>query len=370
MKYQEIDRYIKESLSKMAESGYVRARLKAIFNGLQKCIEKRGDSSIKSKSALVEKICTDLLNIVDLLNSNRRQEAHNKLFELYFKDSNRDRLQLYAANKDACFYKMRTAEKFTQYLVEEGVAGMYHIPFESRHKIGNDRYGISGFPVFYLASSVYGSWEELKRPNLEYTNVALFKSTKNMLFLDMVPPPDNKIINKTSVLSLPLVLASGLNVVHPEGNYIQEYSIPQLVMECLIESREERDVTDNTILGVRYESIHRNDAGLLFTEVDKDDIFINYAIPSFSQMEKGICPEIKKLFYLWNSTSWAEITYKNPSWCIATKAKTHYEESKFGILEDYLNLHDRGMRTYHTRLKGGIPVGALTIKNFEKPNET
>lgn len=361
MNYRDIDRYIKDSLRAAAGNDDIKPRLIAAFDGLQKGIGKSGNSSLMDKSALVEKLCTSLIDIVDLLNTNRRQEAHNKLFELYFKDEHRDRLQLCTVNSDACFYKMRAAEKFTQYLVDEGVSGMYHIPFELRHKIGNDRYGISGFPVFYLSASAYGCWEELKRPNLEFTNVALFKSTKEMLFIDMVPPPDNKAISTTSILFLPLVLASRLEVKHPEGNYIQEYSIPQLMMECLIESRDKGNSIDDTIIGVRYESIHRNDGGLLFTGVDKDDIFVNYAVPPFTSMEKGICPKIEELFYLHNSTSWAEITYKHPSRCIATKAKTHYEESKFGIIEDFLNLHDRGMLTYHTRNKGGIPVGALTI---------
>lgn len=361
MNYKDIDRHIKESLRVAAGNDDIKSRLIAAFDGLQKSIRKSGSSSLMDKSALVEKLCTGLLDIVDLLNSNRRQEAHNKLFELYFRDEHRDRLQLCTIYSDACFYKMRAAEKFTQYLVNEGVSGMYHIPFELRHKIGNDRYGISGFPVFYLSASAYGCWEELKRPNLEFTNVALFKSTKEMLFIDMVPPPGTKSISKTSILSLPLILASRLEVKHPEGNYIQEYSIPQLMMECLIGSRNKGDSINIPIIGVRYESIHKNDAGLLFTEVDKDDMFVNYAIPPFTIMEKGICPKIQELFYLQNNTSWAEITYKHPSRCIAANAKTHYEESKFGIIENFLNLHDRGMLTYHTREKGGIPVGALTI---------
>lgn len=361
MNYKDIDRYIKDSLRATAGNDDIKPRLIAAFDGLQKGIGKSGNSSLIDKSALVEKLCTGLLDIVDLLNSNRRQEAHNKLFDLYFKDNHHERLQLRTVNSDACFYKMRAAEKFTQYLVDEGVPGMYHIPFELRHKIGNDRYGISGFPVFYLSSSVYGCWEELKRPNLEFANVALFKSTKELLFLDMVPPSEEKSLDKTSLLSLPLVLASRLEVKHPGENYIQEYSIPQLVMECLIESRVKGNIDAESIIGVRYESIHRSDAGLLFNEVDKDDISVNYAIPPFKSMEKGICPVIMSLFYLWNCTSWAEMTYRNSSWCVPKDTETHYEDSKFGILEKYLNLRDIGVQTYHTRNKGGIPIGALTI---------
>ena len=98
MNYRDIDRYIKESLSATAGNDDIKPRLIAAFDGLQKSIEKSGNSSVMDKSALVEKLCTGLLDIVDLLNSNRRQEAHNKLFDLYFKDNHRERLQLCTDN--------------------------------------------------------------------------------------------------------------------------------------------------------------------------------------------------------------------------------------------------------------------------------
>lgn len=361
MKYKEVDKYVRESLRSVKGLDDIKKRLNATFDGLEQCLEECGDSSIKKETTSLNNICNGLLGIIDSLNGNRRQEAHNNLFELYFKDNNQNRLRFYTVNADSCFYKMREAERFTQYLVDEGEAGMYHIPFELRHKVGNDRFGISGFPVFYLSHSAYGCWEELKRPNLDFTNVALFKSIRDMRFVNLVLPSGDKTIDNTLLLALPLVLATRLKVKHPDGNYIPEYSIPQLIMECLIESRSEENIDGKTIIGVRYESIHRSDAGLLFNELDEDDIFVNYAIPPFKQMEKGTCPIIKELFRLWNCTSWAEISYKYPSMYIANKAKTHYEESKFGIIEEYLKVHDRGMLTYRTRKKGGIPVGALTI---------
>ena len=186
MKFRDVEKSIKELSLIIADSDDIKIRLKAAFDGLIKSIDRYGNSSLKDSRALIEKLCDGLLDIVDLLNSNRRQEAHNKLFELYFRGDHSDRLRLCTVNANTCFYKMRSAEKFTQYLKDEGVAGLYHVPFEQRYKIGNDRYGITGFPVFYLSSSTYGCWEELKRPNLEFTNVALFKSTQNMLFIDIL----------------------------------------------------------------------------------------------------------------------------------------------------------------------------------------
>ena len=79
---------------------------------------------------------------------------------------------------------MRSANTFAKY-TKESSEEMYHIPFELRYKVGNARFNIPGFPIFYLASSVYGCWEEMKRTDLDFANVALFKPTKDLIFLDL-----------------------------------------------------------------------------------------------------------------------------------------------------------------------------------------
>ncbi len=43
---------------------------------------------------------------------------------------------------------------------------MWHIPFNKRSLITNQRYSINGIPCLYLASSIFACWEEMDRPTL------------------------------------------------------------------------------------------------------------------------------------------------------------------------------------------------------------
>ena len=255
---------------------------------------------------------------------------------------------------------MRSANTFAKY-TKESSEEMYHIPFELRYKVGNARFNIPGFPIFYLASSVYGCWEEMKRTDLDFANVALFKPTKDLIFLDLTLPNSNKAIDASTILTLPLILASRMKVERPEENYIPEYSIPQMIMECLIAMRNKNANPESNIIGIRYGSIHQDERDLLFDETYKDDMFVNYAIPPFEVSERGICPKIKQLFEFWNNTSWAEIKYRNID-VSSCDSQTHYEQSVFGVIEHRLNLIAPGVLLYKTKRKGGIPPGALNIK--------
>lgn len=99
---------------------------------------------------------------------------------------------------------------------------MYHIPFDKRYLIGNERYSLTGFPTFYLSSSIYSCWEECNRCNLDFSNVALFKNSDKLLFLDMLLPKPNSSIQDKTLLGIPLILASRLKVAHDKGKFVPE----------------------------------------------------------------------------------------------------------------------------------------------------
>jgi len=46
---------------------------------------------------------------------------------------------------------------------------IFHVPFQNRHRVGNQRYSIAGLPCLYLGSSIWICWEELNRPELNQT---------------------------------------------------------------------------------------------------------------------------------------------------------------------------------------------------------
>lgn len=320
----------------------IQKRLQSIYDAYMNCIIK---SSLRSEHSELEEICETIIQVVKLTEDGRSNVAQEKLHKLYFCGDGLERLRTVDIKEDISLYKMREAETYTQY-TKETHNEMYHVPFEFRYKIRGARYSVVGLPVFYLSESVYGCWEEIKRKNLDYSNVALFKPTKSLKFVDMTLPNANHTINEKRVKALPLILASRLKVRHPDSANPPEYIIPQLVMNCVIQTRGNIYAGKNTLVGVRYESIHNNERDLLFTNRQRRNVFVNYAIPPFESKDSGICPVIKDLFEFWANTSWAEIRFRNPNHVSSKDNPSSYNASVFGLIEERLNLIPPGMLTY------------------------
>lgn len=320
----------------------IQKRLQSIYDAFLNCIIK---SSLRSEHSELEEICETIIQVVKLTEDGRSNVALEKLHKLYFCGDGLERLRTVDIKEGISLYKMREAETYTQY-TKETHNEMYHVPFEFRYKIRGARYSVVGLPVFYLSESVYGCWEEIKRKNLDYSNVALFKPTKSLKFVDMTLPNANHTINEKRVKALPLILASRLKVRHPDSANPPEYIIPQLVMNCVIQTRGNIYAGKNTLVGVRYESIHNNERDLLFTNRQRRNVFVNYAIPPFESKDSGICPVIKDLFEFWANTSWAEMRFRNPYQFSSKEAPSSYNASVFGLIEERLNLIPPGMLTY------------------------
>lgn len=66
---------------------------------------------------------------------------------------------------------------------------IFHVPFEKRRLVGNQRYSITGLPCLYLGSSLWICWEELGRPPLDSLWVSRFRITKPVSVLDFLFSP-------------------------------------------------------------------------------------------------------------------------------------------------------------------------------------
>ena len=328
----------------------VYSRLKNQFDAINTFLQKDCcNSNIKLLLPQFKSICDGILSLIELVNLGKRHEACDLLYDLYFSDELKERLRRFELKKDSSLFRMRPADTYTQYTrgrdSKNGEDEMYHLPYELRYKVGNERYSITGLPVFYLSRSVYGCWEEIKRVNIDYSNVALFKNQKPLTFIDMTLPSEKHTLHENSFLSLPLIFACRLKVAHPEGLFIPEYIIPQLVMECLIRRRNGNFINRDVIVGIKYESVYNSERDLLFTQQDRKDVFINYAIPPFESPTTGICPIIKQIFKFWDCTSWAEINYRDPK-IIENINKSAYDNSVFGIIERRLQIKDPAVETF------------------------
>lgn len=347
-------------------------RLNIQYTTLFECLNKTYFHSHKvyeSKQKLHD-ICDSIIEVIRKVESGNRSSAFDQLYELYFGKDNGIYLNICDIKAGTSFYRMRSADNYTQY-TKNTEDEMYHIPFNKRYLIGNERYSLTGFPTFYLSPSIYSCWEECNRCNLDFSNVALFKNTDRLQFLDMVLPKPNSIIYDNTLLWIPLILASRLKVIHDKGKFVPKYIIPQLLMECVIKSR--RDSDSEIIIGTRYESIHQSERDLIFDNFYKDDLFLNYAIPPFESSNRGVCKRIKELFEFWANTSWAEMQYKDPMVDVTlTKDELNkYNASRFGVMEKFLGRISLGMLTYKTKSKTEFHLEPrLEVYLFRRENLT
>ncbi len=231
---------------------------------------------------------------------------------------------------------------------------LFHVPFEKRHLIGNNRFSLSGLPCLYFGSSIYGCWEEMNRPNLDYCFTSRFDLTGHH-FIDLSRNSNdistslkkvyeslkesNEILPEDSVKSFeyliddylriwPIIFCSSIKTVHHSAVFKPEYIFPQLLLEWLIlDSHDLYDgikfsSTKEPLLQDRFESSIRNR-------------MINYVIPTRIIKNKGYCEE-----------SLDKITLTEPINLLIEKMVNNiddsgkgsniYEESIFGQLEKIL----------------------------------
>ena len=142
-------------------------RFNKYVNGLQESVFETFGITKVSASQIVEETGKQL---DDLLNSylNGNIIAAIKIaYHLLFK------IKLSSIKSNTNFYRARDNNTGFLYTKEE----MFHIPYELRHKVTNQRYSVSGLPCLYLGSSTYLCWEELERPDYLKCNFVYLGTT-------------------------------------------------------------------------------------------------------------------------------------------------------------------------------------------------
>lgn len=127
----------------------------------------------------------------------------------------------------------------------------FHIPFEYRYLVKNQRYSVSGFPCMYLGTTPYTCYEELERPKAQdmyFVKVEIPKDY-NLITIGLLPyelkahlckqnDEDIEQIILNYLKMLPIIMACSVKVdaSKKEGVFKEEYIIPQLITQWLITS--------------------------------------------------------------------------------------------------------------------------------------
>lgn len=259
------------------------------------------------------------------------------------------------------FYRIRQLN--TIYGVEP--TEIFHIPLTQRGIVRTQRYSSPGYPCLYLGKSIYGCWEEMRRPSMQTCAVSRLKNNEELPFIDLrVDTAIEKIFSKdkTNALKLfPLIIACMIPVANNTNTFKPEYTIPQLLIEWMLRYREK----NQKIIGIAYTSTHINNE-FDFTH----DKFTNYAIPVINTNSGMFCDKLCSIF---------KITYPTTNDLEKLKCGYGLDSGKYDLndkqkREDNYKSSDFG--NLETRLKDTAKFPLYTIdpkqgsiKKAETPND-
>jgi hypothetical protein len=224
---------------------------------------------------------------------------------------------------------------------------IFHVPFELRHRVTTQRYSISGWPSLYLGASLMVCWEEVGRPAFHKLSVASFDAEKSLNVLDfgyrptviadLHKPEDENEINfftfeyiVSYLICWPLLAACCIEARHRGSAFIEEYIVPQLLLQWL---RDEEFKID----GIRYFSMRVHQTS------QAPRLAINYVFPVRTDAATGHCSELKKRFTLtlpvpWNILEGVDlktggVPRANEPYRLNSEVGVVYDDTVFGKLE-------------------------------------
>lgn len=237
------------------------------------------------------------------------------------------------------FYRMRVVEDKRSLDVGE----LFHIPFSKQGRVETQRYSASGLPCLYLGSSLYGCWEEMKRPSLQSCMFSRCETTEGFSCLDLVIPEevDSNEEMRSLLITIPLIIACSVRVgkEHEKDVFKPEYIMPQTLLQIVSmfdEGNKQMMKTDGYI-GIRYKSVCQNsEFGF------PDNKFDNVVIPAKStgfeydqrlcelfSMTKPTCEEFERIRQ-------RDIVFDGGGAFNMPTPEELYEGSLFGCLEGYI----------------------------------
>jgi hypothetical protein len=197
-------------------------------------------------------------------------------------------------------------------------------------------------------------WEEVGRPAFHKLAVACFDAEKSMNILDFGYRPSviidlHEPVNQTVsfftleymssyLICWPLLAACSIRTPHRGSAFIEEYIIPQLLLQWL---RDEAFKID----GIRYFSMQVNQGS------KAPRLAINYAFPVRTNALSGHCSQLKTRFSFTLPVPWIlldSVDLRNPAterrnepYSLNPETGIIYDDTIFGKLEEQLDLLER-----------------------------
>lgn len=245
-----------------------------------------------------------------------------------------DDISIYHEALGVRLYKARKPESYYPFNNDE----MFHIPYDKRNKIGNQRYSISGLPCLYLGASTYVCWEEMERNDFTYCNFCGFTNNQIIDVYDLTLPL--KIIDLKDIKRVCIILACSLSAKR-EDIFKVEYVLPQCLLQALM-FRHHYYHKEKKIFGIKYISSHALNGDANCFKIDFNDNnwvkrFINYVFPAASAEESGFNSQLKSMFRQTDTTTLFNENLLTPNKIVSGNSHDRYLDSQFGLMDSYLD---------------------------------
>lgn len=234
----------------------------------------------------------------------------------------------------ARLYKAR--ESSSNYLFAKD--DMFHIPYDKRSKIGNQRYSVSGMPCLYLASSSYVCWEELGRVDFQSCNFCGYTNKVEIPFYDFALPLS--IDRVSDIKRVCIILACSLSAIR-ESLFKEEYILPQSLLQALILKHHYFHL-DRRVFGIRYLSVHALNGGADCFNIDLGEEkwinrLYNFVFPAASAEMKGYNSLLQDLFVQTDTIAMFKEILRTPDKLIGGVSDDVYLDSQFGLMDAFLD---------------------------------
>lgn len=228
-------------------------------------------------------------------------------------------------------YKCRENSRLYNFSKDE----MFHIPYDKRNLVGNQRFSLSGLPCLYLGGSSYICWEELGRKDLSTCNYCGYALNEGVNMFDMLLPTE--ITNPHQIRRAVLTLSCSL-VANRDHLFKQEYILPQCIFHSLIN----RSYYSHSQFCVRYYSSHLLNGDADYFTIDYANVnflprYVNYVFPAASSKSEGYSDELRKLFTQTDTVSLLHESLLYPDRLLSGMGPDLYLRSQFGLMDAILD---------------------------------
>lgn len=251
-------------------SEYISDLNKAISPSDNPVIRERVCNMVRDNIKKIEQVSNKIIQTLDLYEQGKIVIASNLAFEAF--DDMEDLLIYQYNSTRSCYYRIRGYDTNDPFSLSR--KDLFHVPFSKRFLVRTERYSMPGHPCLYLASSGELCWYECRKPSsFAISKFSFNQEMENYKFIDFseklkdLPTAfvswfdnyrDNdkeiELIEKyllKHICIYPLRAACSVIVEHPGASFIEEYIIPQLLVQWIINKPN--------IIGIKYESCSSDD---------------------------------------------------------------------------------------------------------------